>query len=1082
MLSTRRITQFGSPTALHGVFLTLAAVTVVELVSRLVHDVPVITAMMAVVAYVAYVDGSRVGVLSAGMTSLYSVFFFSAPGHLFHYSSKHMIWLILLAVSMGAVVMLVGALRQAMYATQEQLQQQVELNRAINDSLGEGLYTLDREGRVTYMNPMAERLLGWTRAELAGKVMHDVIHYQRPDGTPFPREECTGLMEALRSHQRFRADDDVFIRKDGTKLPVAYSTAPIMVSGNPVGVVVAFRDMTAQQQAVATLRRNEAYFRSLVQYASELITVTREDGTVMYQSPAIEHVLGYKAADLVGKVFIDTLPIHADDRPRVEQHLASILTEPGTVVTDEIRVRHADGSWRTIETTARNLLGEPSIRGVVSTHRDITMRKQAEDALRASEATLRLMHEQIPAHVWVTDTAMRVTSTSGNALPPERSSERYLGQTLDELIEANDLREMVLAAYRRALQGESAEYELNVEAYTFACRVEPLRDGQGEIVGCVGLAVDITEHKRNEQRLATQYTVSRVLVETSSVDEAAPRILQTVGECLNWDYGGLWLIDNNDRTLHCVATWAAPGAGLSSFIAASRETTFAIDEGFPGRIWHQREPHWLSNSDELSAFPRLALAAAAGLRAGFGLRIDIDGVAIGVIEFLSKRTQPPNSRLLDMTRTIGYQVGQFVKRQRAEQELKIRARQQAAIANLGHKALAIPDLAAVLHATAILVVETLGVKYCGILELLPDGKQLLLKAGIGWRTGVVGTAMVEAGNQSQAGYTIQAAQPIIVTDSGSETRFQAAPLLQEHGVVSSIMVVIYDRRGGWGVLGVGTTERHVFSTDDVHFLQAVANVLGAAIERKAFEQQLAYERAETQRLTELEQLRREFIKSVSHELRTPLTAMRGGLGMLETSLVERLQPAEQQLLKNSRRNVERLRSLIDDLLLLNQIETGTLQINVCPTDLRTIVADTLPIVAPLVEDKGQSLRIDLPEALIAWIDQRWMSHVIANVLMNAYLHTPPSTHIVVAGRYHEGHVELSVADNGPGIPVEELENVFQHSYQLGSAEGGTGLGLQVARAIVELQHGQIWADNRAEGGVMLTISLPSARHDREAEC
>ncbi len=79
-------------------------------------------------------------------------------------------------------------------------------------------------------------------------------------------------------------------------------------------------------------------------------------------------------------------------------------------------------------------------------------------------------------------------------------------------------------------------------------------------------------------------------------------------------------------------------------------------------------------------------------------------------------------------------------------------------------------------------------------------------------------------------------------------------------------------------------------------------------------------------------------------------------------------------------------------------------------------------------------------------------------------------------------MELSVADNGPGIPVEELENVFQHSYQLGSAEGGTGLGLQVARAIVELQHGQIWADNRAEGGVMLTISLPSARHDREAEC
>lgn len=168
------------------------------------------------------------------------------------------------------------------------------------------------------------------------------------------------------------------------------------------------------------------------------------------------------------------------------------------------------------------------------------------------------------------------------------------------------------------------------------------------------------------------------------------------------------------------------------------------------------------------------------------------------------------------------------------------ARQQAAIADLGLRALADVDLPALMDHAANLVAQTLQVEFVKVLELLPDGRQLLLRAGVGWEEGLVGQALVECGAGSQAGYTLTSRAPVISEDLRTETRFRASPLSCDHGLVSGISVVIYAHGRGvpFGILGALTPYFRRFTEDEANFLQAVANVLAAAIERKRVEQAL----------------------------------------------------------------------------------------------------------------------------------------------------------------------------------------------------------------------------------------------------
>lgn len=180
----------------------------------------------------------------------------------------------------------------------------------------------------------------------------------------------------------------------------------------------------------------------------------------------------------------------------------------------------------------------------------------------------------------------------------------------------------------------------------------------------------------------------------------------------------------------------------------------------------------------------------------------------------------------------------FLSIRRSEEALRARARQQAAVAELGQRALVGTDLSALIDEAVALVAQALEVEYCKVLQLLPDGQALLLRAGVGWKEGLVGHARVGAGTDSQAGYTLLSSEPVIVDDLHTETRFSGPALLHDHGVVSGMSVVIQGEDRPFGVLGAHTTKRRTFTEDDIHFLQAVAHLLAAAIAHKRAEEEI----------------------------------------------------------------------------------------------------------------------------------------------------------------------------------------------------------------------------------------------------
>jgi two-component system, OmpR family, sensor kinase len=293
------------------------------------------------------------------------------------------------------------------------------------------------------------------------------------------------------------------------------------------------------------------------------------------------------------------------------------------------------------------------------------------------------------------------------------------------------------------------------------------------------------------------------------------------------------------------------------------------------------------------------------------------------------------------------------------------------------------------------------------------------------------------------------------------------------GVRSMIAVPLDVSGERRGVLAAASAQREAFCAADLRFLQAMAQLMAVVIERI----HLQRARAEAVQLAERDRLRADFLATLSHDLQTPLTALRAGLGLLATSVRDRFQPNEQELLESARHNVERLRIRIDNLLTAHEVEAGTLELEPVALDLRTAIERAVTVVQPLLQEKGQLLEVHLPEPLPIVGDLQRLEAVLLDLLANAHRHTPKGTRVMVSGQAATSEVRVTVRDTGPGIPAAQLEAVFAPFHR--RAGGGTGLGLANVRAIVALHGGRVWAESGPGQGAAFHVVLP--RHDREGE-
>jgi two-component system, sensor histidine kinase and response regulator len=187
------------------------------------------------------------------------------------------------------------------------------------------------------------------------------------------------------------------------------------------------------------------------------------------------------------------------------------------------------------------------------------------------------------------------------------------------------------------------------------------------------VARDVTKRKRAERRINAGYAVTRVLAEAESLETAAPQILSSIAESLDWDVGAIWTLDEETQLLHCVRVWHSAGTQFPKFEAATRDLKVGRGQGLPGQVWETGQPAWVAQLPSSGRFPRIAVDYEEGLRSAFAFPIRSAGNFAGVIEFFASEPREIDEELLAMFDSIGSQVGQFIDRRRAESDLRVYA-------------------------------------------------------------------------------------------------------------------------------------------------------------------------------------------------------------------------------------------------------------------------------------------------------------------------------------------------------------------------------------------------------------------------
>jgi PAS domain S-box-containing protein len=234
-----------------------------------------------------------------------------------------------------------------------------------------------------------------------------------------------------------------------------------------------------------------------------------------------------------------------------------------------------------------------------------------------------------------------------------------------------------------------------------------------------------------------------------------------------------------------------------------------------------------------------------------------------------------------------------------------------------------------------------------------------------------------------------------------------------------------------------------------------------------------------QRLKELDQMKSAFVSNVSHELRTPLTAIKASADNMLDRLLGDLNEKQVGYLTRIKSNTDRLARLISDLLDLSTIEAGKINLRLMNLPLVALVREAVESLRPVATEKLIHLKIvSADPKAIAWADRDKVIQVLMNLIGNALKFTPPRGKVTVAvTKNAAAWMQISVTDSGPGIPVEEVSNVFGRFYQIDRAgkqkTQGTGLGLAISKALVEMHGGKIWVESEVGKGSTFYFTLPA---------
>lgn len=862
-----------------------------------------------------------------------------------------------------------------------------------NAAIGMGLAT--SEGRILHVNPALCAITGYDEAELLATDFQSITHpADLPEHLASIRRMLAGEIPGFVVQQRY-------LRKDGAVVWVQNSvTLARDAEGRPSSVVAFVQDVTAHRMAEDALRVADEQYRSLFENVPLGMFKTTPEGRFIAANGALARMYGYESP----QAFVESVTdigrqLYVDPLRRAE--FARLLQERDTLNRFEIEVYRRDGSRMWTSVSAHGV-ADPSgmVRYYEGVVEEVTERKRGEDALRESEQRFRLAFDHAPI-------GMALVALDGRWLRVNRAlsdltgyaEHQLLRMTFQDITHPEDL-DADLALSRRLVAGEIESYTMEKRYFHKLGHVvwillhgSLVRSETGEPLYFVAQIKDISESKCAEAALGDSERRYRLLFETNPLP--------------------MWLFD------------AETLAFLAVNEAAVRHYGYSRDEFLAMTVNDIRPPEDL---------PRFLKAVRRG-RSGFAnsgvwrhrkkdaALIDVE-VAVDSLLFEGRQ-----ARLVV--------VHDVTERRRADVALQARARQQAAVADLGQRALGGLSLDSLMAEAAAAVTRTLDVELSEILERLPERDLLLLRAGSGWKDGLVGRAVVSAGADSHAG--LLQGEPAILEEPST--------LLRDHGVVSGVSVAIGGPEQRFGVLGAHTTRRRAFTTDDVHFLRSIANVLAAALIRSREED------VRRQLLEGMISAQEDERKRISRELHD-------GPGQSLTALLVGLRRVQDlRSLAEARLAVARQRELVAQTIdELSRMARG----------LRPTVLDDLGIVAALrryTTDRARLFGFDVSLEATALGRRRLprevetaLYRVVQEAFANAARHARPSLVSISLARRRDV-VQLTVSDDGCGFEVDR------------ALEAGRHLGLHDIRERAALVGGHAEIRSRPGHGTVVAVSV-----------
>ena len=649
-----------------------------------------------------------------------------------------------------------------------------------------------------------------------------------------------------------------------------------------------------------------------------------------------------------------------------------------------------------------------------------------------------------------------------------------------------------------------------------------------------GICWDATEVREVQSYLETDLAITRILRDASSIEKAAPAVLQELAESLGFEAGALWLHKKELDVLECIGLWTNSSRNFPNFIKSREKGTIQKRKGLPWKVYGAEQFVWVRDD--------VAPEAVDQLRGVLGIYIGDQQGGIGVIELYKTLplTERPTASLIDFISAISLTLAQFYRRSKNEEGVQ----ELASIVKFSKEAILSKDITGCIlswnkgaeemfgysaeemvgsnvsriypsekkeeqewiigqikqgiavqnlettrirkdgqHIPVMITVspiqDHLGniIQACDVMENIEKLKkaELILKENEEKFRAFVETTsewIWAMDQQRKITYSNPSIKMILGYEPQEIQNTDATLLIEttDRDLFEKSFTTYSDRKKGW----VGQTLRWRHKDGSYRWLESNAEaIVGSKGEFLGFR---GADRDITER-KKLEKVKNEFISIVSHELRTPLTAITGALGLVLGRPPAEIMGDLPKLLGIAQANTERLSRIIEDILDIQKIESGIFELKLDSVDLKKIVEESIKINATIAAKFDVTIIAqDLPGDIKVRGDEGRLIQVMNNLLSNAIKFSNPAGKVYISIEKKPPNVIVSVKDEGRGIADEIKPKIFEKFMQGDSSSSraaqGTGLGLAICKTIIEQHKGKISFASKVGQGTTFFLELP----------